>query len=249
MPATCAHPLIVLPLKKLFPSLSLIALVIGSMGPDLAYFMPFLGIPRTLTHSVSDILICSYPIALIGYYIYIYLLRKPLYRSLPWNITIPYETGSFISITLSLLLGIVSHLAVDSFTHADTIITDNVPFLTTYLFSMGHTEFFVYSTLQYSLSLFGTVAITAILVSNYRSKINVKTNVELKRLLPLTSALLISTITTLLVVGKPETLYHYIISALNIFPALFILLLNLLSKLYHDRYFGAIPNAVGSQAK
>ncbi len=249
MPATCAHPLIIIPLKKLFPSLSLIALVIGSMGPDIAYFMPFLQIPRTLTHSVSDIFICSYPMALVAYYTYIYLLRKPLYKSLPWNISQSHETGSFISITISLILGIVSHIAIDSFTHADTITSNVIPILSKYLFSIGNSEFYTYTILQYWFSLFGTIAVMGILVSNYRSKINLKTEVEMKRLIPLTSALLISTISTLLFLGVPETLYQYAIGVLNIFPALFIVLFNLLSKIYHGRYFRTATITVESQSK
>jgi hypothetical protein len=126
MPFTPSHIAAALPFARtpLLPA----ALVIGSMVPDLPYFLP-VGIPRELTHSIPGIPIADAPMGLIVLVLWTLVFRAPVLDFAPgWvrsRVVAPpqgWELPSLHRVALilvSLLVGIATHLAWDAFTHPD----------------------------------------------------------------------------------------------------------------------------------
>jgi hypothetical protein len=140
MPFTLAHPAAVLPLRRC-RYLQTVPLIIGSITPDLPYFLPGrIPLPARFTHALSEthtlvgsIVLCipiGLAVLLCGY-----LLRRPLtalmsararwlcqramdrFASRPLN---------WAAASLSILLGTWTHIAWDSFTHENGWITRRV---------------------------------------------------------------------------------------------------------------------------
>ncbi|CAN5287528.1 DUF4184 family protein [soil metagenome] len=134
MPFTLSHPAAVLPFLRtpLLPA----ALVIGSMIPDLPYFLP-VGIPRGLTHSLVGSFTIDLAMGLIAFAVWRFVLRAPLRDFSPrwlrgrWHPDVR-AAGVIRTIgllVLSLLVGIVTHQVWDSFTHPDGWVVLRVGFL------------------------------------------------------------------------------------------------------------------------
>jgi hypothetical protein len=124
VPFTLSHPAAVLPFLRtpLLPA----GLVIGSMVPDLPYFLP-VGIPRGLTHSLVGSFTIDLAMGLIAFAVWRFVLRAPLRDFSPrwlrerWH---PDVGGAGVIraiglLVLSLLVGIATHQVWDSFTHPD----------------------------------------------------------------------------------------------------------------------------------
>jgi hypothetical protein len=63
MPFTLSHPLFAAPLKKMLPFLSTTGLILGSMSPDLEYFIamqPF----RSIGHSIEGFFLLILPVCI-----------------------------------------------------------------------------------------------------------------------------------------------------------------------------------------
>lgn len=148
MPFTTAHVAAILPIEKHFGRyFSTTALIIGSVSPDLEYIirMTLLG---HYGHTILGIFIFDLPVGFALYIIYHGVVHKKLIAHLPqffysrfsdaenfeW---IPYIKKNLFTIIISLLLGTVTHLVWDSFTHNEeyvlarylTILVNNVTFL------------------------------------------------------------------------------------------------------------------------
>lgn len=125
MPFTLAHPAAILPLRR-FRCLQTVPLIIGSLVPDLPYFLPTrLGLSFPDTHTFYGSLTICLPLGL-GLLLLTLLLQEPLTvllgararwlflrslerfnaRPLRWPIAL-----------LSVLIGCWTHIAWDSFTH------------------------------------------------------------------------------------------------------------------------------------
>lgn len=144
MPFTLAHPAAVLPFMRQ-PFIP-IALVAGAMAPDLPYFAmvssaspawyaPMLN--GANSHDFSQILTVGLPLALVlaGF---LWLVATPLRWALPasWVPEKPALRGRPPSsarvalwIFYSLMLGLVTHLAWDAFTHFDGWAVQRLPLL------------------------------------------------------------------------------------------------------------------------
>jgi hypothetical protein len=133
MPFTFAHPAAVLPLRwfrtvpTVFP-----ALVIGSMTPDIVYFVP-LHLDGEFSHSLAGLFLFCLPTGLLLYLLIRHLLRQPLIALLPGLLAcrlpdrpMPRQTTAArhgLWVMLSLLIGAVTHLLWDDLTHHDTVVT------------------------------------------------------------------------------------------------------------------------------
>ena len=83
MPFTFAHPAAAVPLRRWLGRAGVLsALVIGSMAPDLTYFVPF-GVDRASTHSLTGVLWFCLPLGVVTYYIFNFLVRPVMYVLLP----------------------------------------------------------------------------------------------------------------------------------------------------------------------
>lgn len=126
MPYPFAHPAAVLPLigpmgRLAVPS----ALVIGSVAPDLWYFVPFMS--RADSHSGAALLWFCLPAGLIAYAMFHLLLKHPLIALLPRALSL--RLGSFTTpslpavpwhaVAISLLSGALTHLVWDALTHSN----------------------------------------------------------------------------------------------------------------------------------
>lgn len=163
VPFTPSHIAAVLPfLRTPLPGA---ALVVGSMVPDLPYFVP-LGISRQLTHSVPGVLIADLPMALAVLALWTLVFQAPLRDFSPgWlrrRLPVPRRMRSTRALptlgwaVLAVLVGVITHLIWDSFTHPDGWIVLAVPAFHTML---GH--FTVYRWAQYASSVVGLVIIVA----------------------------------------------------------------------------------------
>lgn len=133
MPFTFAHPAAVLPLRwfRTVPTV-FSALVIGSMTPDLVYFVP-LHLDGEFSHSLAGLFLFCLPAGLLLYLLIRHVLRRPLIALLPCVLACrlperptPRHTSAsrrVLWVMLSLLIGAVTHLLWDDLTHHDTVIT------------------------------------------------------------------------------------------------------------------------------
>jgi hypothetical protein len=122
MPYPFAHPAAVIPLARLgVPS----ALVIGSIVPDLWYFIPL--VERAQSHSLAGLVLFCLPLGLALYLLFHLLLKQPLIELLSPRLAAFACPGlppaRWRAVLLSLLAGALTHLAWDALAHAN----DHVP--------------------------------------------------------------------------------------------------------------------------
>ncbi len=163
MPYPIAHPAAVLPLARPLGRYAVLpALVIGSIVPDLWYFVPLA--TRDLSHSVEGLFVFSLPLGLTLYWLFHALLKAPLVALLPAAaaarlapLAVPgLPARPWRAVLLGLLLGAVTHLAWDSFTHEEGLIVQRFPALQGQLFAIGGYPLRVYQLLQHGSTLLGT---------------------------------------------------------------------------------------------
>ncbi|WP_262852942.1 DUF4184 family protein [Mumia quercus] len=131
MPFTLVHPVAVLPLAR--GPLSLLALVAGSLAPDLPYFLRAASVPvtaeswyepyvnATASHAFAELVSVTLPLALVVYVgglLVIPPLRwvagagsRTAVERAPWALV---RRGAWVAV--SLVLGILTHLAWDALT-------------------------------------------------------------------------------------------------------------------------------------
>jgi hypothetical protein len=167
MPFTLAHPAAVLPLRRV-RLLRSVPLIIGAMVPDVPYYLPWRlakHIPP-VTHTALGTLTVDLPIGLL-LLLLIWLLRTPLAAPL-WPRAGAKCFGAlerfgsrplnWALAPLSILVGVWTHLAWDSFTHADGWMVLRISALS------APVSFFSYTgelchVLQYASSVFGLLVL------------------------------------------------------------------------------------------
>lgn len=165
MPFTLAHPAAAVPLRRLLGRHGVLsALVIGSVAPDLWYFLP-LGLRRADTHSVDALFWFCLPAGLLIYVTFHALLKRPLLALFPAPLSMRLAAAgsldsllpraSWTAVTASLAAGALTHLAWDAFTHDDGLATRLLPALGIKLASIGRYEVYGYSLLQHGSTLLG----------------------------------------------------------------------------------------------
>lgn len=136
MPFTFAHPAIVLPLVKRHDYLSASGLVVGSIAPDFEAFIRF-GEYKVHSHTWDGVIWMDIPMAYALLYGYQIIVRKPLIAHLPsglqkrlnvntgeaWH---QYHMAHFQEVLLSIILGILSHMVWDAFTHLNIFFPDAI---------------------------------------------------------------------------------------------------------------------------
>jgi hypothetical protein len=159
MPYPFAHPAAVLPLigpmgRSAVPS----ALVIGSIVPDLWYFVPLA--TREASHSAAGLLLFCVPVGLFLYVVFHLLLKQPLVALLPARLA-PFAAQGmpprpWRAVLSCLLVGAATHLAWDSFTHEEGRIVEAFPALQAQLFALGAYPVRGFQLLQHASTLLGT---------------------------------------------------------------------------------------------
>lgn len=168
MPYTFAHPAAVLPLRRFCPDVSAYAaLIIGSMTPDLGYFVGDAEL-AFLAHSMRGLLVACLPLGIVSYLL-AYLLYAPLIRLLPSPhrqalqairpVALPKSLKAVISIALALMVGAATHNVWDAFTHRTSILARHWAPLRWPVYSIDRTTFVLADVLQHISSVFGLLLV------------------------------------------------------------------------------------------
>jgi len=163
MPFTGSHPAIIIPLLK-SRILSVSGLIMGSMVPDFEFFIR-LEAEVIHGHSILPIFWLNIPTALLTISLYHIVVRNQLILHLPaffrsrfrpfltfnW---LAYLKLNYFKVIISILIGNMSHLLWDSFTHKYGFFVELLPLLKYIFFEIP-----LFHLLQYAFSLFGAWAI------------------------------------------------------------------------------------------
>jgi hypothetical protein len=158
MPFTVSHAAAVLPLSRFSKhKLPLTALMVGSMAPDFGYFFSHEA-SRPLTHSFAGLFIFALPVGLFVWLFYVAFLEKTTITLLSdrWHTRFAHTdaiTPSLIArASIAILLGAVTHLIWDAFTHRATFVTNAFPAL------LGATPGFAWLPIYHLLHALSSVA-------------------------------------------------------------------------------------------
>ncbi|CAM4380438.1 DUF4184 family protein [Paenibacillus tarimensis] len=172
MPFTISHTVFAAPLKKLAPRyLCVTGLVLGSMAPDLEYFVAMKSF-RTIGHSLEGFLLIHLPLCTAFAFAFHTFMRPTLPLMLPsaggadrfaeprstWGLNCLKDWMIFL---ISLFIGFLTHMFMDEWTHKHTFFYERLSFLRRSV-AGDH----VYHWLQYGLSALGIGAL--VLYAAYR---------------------------------------------------------------------------------
>ncbi len=166
MPFTLSHPAFAAPIKKLVPSLSMTGLVLGSMAPDLEYYVAF-ETHRTIGHTYLGFLLMHIPLCVAFALAYHRLFKPTLPLLLPafgrmdriaaaesankWELR---TLGQWARFLISLFIGFLTHLFMDGWTHRHTVFTNHFDRLRDEVAGIH-----LYKLLQYGFSVLGAAII------------------------------------------------------------------------------------------
>jgi hypothetical protein len=165
VPFTVSHAAAVLPLQRITRSrIPLAAMMIGSMAPDFPYFLPF-DLGRTSTHDFDGLFLFCWPASLAVWLLFVKLLERPTIELLPapWRDRVPRSgpvtPRALLLASLGIIIGAMTHIAWDSFTHAQTTVSNLFPILDARVFEFRGRTVRVYALLQYLSSVAGLLAL------------------------------------------------------------------------------------------
>jgi len=173
MPFTFSHPAIVLPFcNSKSARLSLTGLVIGSIVPDFEFLIR-LRETACFGHTLIGIIVFDMPFAILLSFVFHSLIRDTLIQNLPKFLRQRFST--FVSFNwlnyfkrnkrkffLSVLIGILSHIFLDAFTHYDGAVASRHRFFFNEIVIMKH-SFPIYLILQITTSLLGGLYICQVI--------------------------------------------------------------------------------------
>ena len=166
MPFTFSHPAIVLPFLKIrHASISMSALIIGSITPDFEYFIRMKATGR-YSHTLEGMFFLDLPVACIIAVVFHLLVKQPLLNNAPNYFYsrlivlknfdfITHIRNNFLSFIGCLLIGIASHILWDSFTHSNEYFVDKISFLSSVVSVAGLFKAPLYLCLQHASSAIG----------------------------------------------------------------------------------------------
>jgi hypothetical protein len=172
MPFTLSHPAAIVPIQRYWKGASLSALVIGSMAPDFVYFLR-IAISGALSHSLAGIITFCVPASLVAYLIFHLLIKRPFWLLLPDRLRsrldiespdwLPTSPKSWAVISASAALGAATHVAWDSFTHANTAVVTYFSWLRSAIGPDSGPRIPLYKLLQHSSTVLGLWILAAAL--------------------------------------------------------------------------------------
>ena len=169
MPWTFAHPAAILPLRRHLPQA---ALVVGSISPDIGYYLGLYPL-ATFAHSGWGLLLACLPIGAAVLVVW-HLLRRPVLELLPE----PHRTallgagahGSTASAGLrrlvlagaGLWVGGATHNVWDAFTHASGAMVQALPLLRVPVMEAGGRSLRIFNVLQHAGTVCGLAALMGV---------------------------------------------------------------------------------------
>lgn len=165
MPFTLSHAAAVLPLHRLrrFEKLPLTAMILGSMLPDFGFLFGIAD--RDVTHSFSGLLIFCLPTGWLMQLLFWHVLRLPLLNLAPRALErrllaqLASETRSFIPVSCALLLGALTHVVWDGFTHWSGFAATMIPALHHIVAVLNGRPIPLCDVLQHCSSVFGLLVL------------------------------------------------------------------------------------------
>jgi hypothetical protein len=176
MPFTPAHIAAALPLRN--SRLVWSALIIGTIAPDFEYFLR-LAPDDGYGHTFAGSFLLTLPLAILTLWLFHAIVKKPLIKLLPDGIQRRLKNcegefcfeglARFALIVMSILLGMLTHLLWDSFTHPNTWLYRTWPILRQriYLPLIGPTP--IYKVFQHGSTILGMGALLIALLLWYRT--------------------------------------------------------------------------------
>ena len=138
MPVTPAHAALALPLSRAAPALPLAPLVIGTLSPDFEYLL-WLSPTGRFAHSLVGLVVFCVPVSLLAWGMWRAIVRPAFVRLLPPGMAAmmsegakgsPRSVAALAGVgALAALLGALSHVAWDAFTHANGWAVAHLPVL------------------------------------------------------------------------------------------------------------------------
>ncbi|GAB6168427.1 DUF4184 family protein [Clostridium carnis] len=176
MPFTLAHPAAVVFLKSKYFSMS--GLILGAMSPDFIYFILF-GPSSNEGHTLRGLILINIPICILLNYLYFKFIKNYLIINLPNSISKYYsylinwkwENNNFKSLIIfiySVILGWITHVLWDSFTHKGGYFVNKIEFLNRIL------EINNYKIPFYKIAQHGSTLIGILLILIYLYKLRFK---------------------------------------------------------------------------
>ena len=183
MPFTFAHPAAVMPFLRHQTRFRMDAMILGSMAPDFEYFLR--GRPYGIYgHTLPGIVLFDLPLVAAVYFVGRYLVLPAIGAYLPHAFQ-PKQQQSRRGISAALvfaysaLIGVLSHIVWDSFTHVDGVMVKHVAVLdkTIRVYGLGIP---VYKLLQHGSTLVGLIAIAWFLFGLCKRHIKAKNPTPLR---------------------------------------------------------------------
>jgi len=160
MPLTPSHAAAALLLRKVAPPLPLGALVIGSLSPDFEYLLRLA--PRgSFAHSPVGLVLFCLPASLAVWVVYRTLMRPVVLELLPSGISARFDsrTAGWGLAAAAVLLGALSHVIWDAFTHANGLGVRLLPALASKALPSLVPELRWYKVLQHASTALGALVI------------------------------------------------------------------------------------------
>jgi hypothetical protein len=239
MPFTLAHPAAIMPLRR-FRYLPTLALIVGSMVPDVPYFLPSWagGVLSAIDmHTLYGSIVMGIPVGLVLLAI-VLLLQGPLTALLSdrarWvalrEAAVFAHPVNWLLAILALLIGSWTHILWDEFTHPGTWVTSHVAALDATVDVFGLYSGAVSHILQYVSSILGLLIIAywyGRAVAQAPAEVKVAANRPRRRralLLVTVAAIVIGTLHALRGVHPLPLIYHLAYLLLTRTTAWFMLL-------------------------
>jgi len=139
-------------------------MLIGSMVPDFGYFLP-VGVNRMQTHDFEGLFQFCLPVGLAVWLLFVKVLERPTIELLPaaWRERVPRSMPvtprALLLASLGILIGALTHVAWDAFTHGESPVSRLFPVLEAEVFSFRGRTVHVFALLQYLSSVAGLLAL------------------------------------------------------------------------------------------
>ncbi len=162
MPLTFAHPAAVLPLRRC--GLPFSALVVGSLAPDLEYLIRLQ--PRSeISHTALGLIVFCLPAGLLGLWLFHRVWKRPMFALLddapdgggaPPAATFTFWPGRrLVLLGAAILVGAMTHVAWDAFTHPHGWMVLRIPALSHHIFETSRGAVSLFKVLQHGSTVVG----------------------------------------------------------------------------------------------
>ncbi|MDD5705790.1 MAG: DUF4184 family protein [Kiritimatiellae bacterium] len=175
MPLTIAHPVAVLPLRRC--GLPLSALIVGSIAPDLEYVLRLA--PRSeISHTASGLLLFCVPVGMAALWLFQRVWKRPIAAFLGVGLGDSISQASaaftfspfhrFAVPCAAILVGAMTHVGWDSFTHQYGWMVQRFPSLSRSVFQARWGIVPLYKVLQHGSTAMG-LAVFALIETRFRA--------------------------------------------------------------------------------